>query len=335
MTLACIFGLAGPALTSSEAAFFREVQPWGFILFGRNVVTPGQVQELVASVRETVGRPDAPVLIDQEGGRVQRLGPPHWPVYPTGEAYSRLGASGRDAAWLGGRLIADDLAALGINVNCAPVADVPVKGAHDVIGDRAFGDSPDEVASLARAMVDGLMAGGVLPIVKHIPGHGRAGADSHRALPVVEATRAELEGTDFAAFRQLSDLPMAMTAHVVFAAIDRRDCATTSRSVIEGVIRGSIGFAGLLISDDLSMEALSGNLQSRAARSLAAGCDVVLHCNGSLKEMREVVAGTRGLAGDAAARASAALARFRVAEPFDVPAARARLTALLAGSSAA
>lgn len=333
MTRACILGLAGPSLTTREAAFFRDVQPWGFILFGRNIQTPEQVRDLTAALRNSVGRPDAPILIDQEGGRVQRLGPPHWPAYPPGKDYVRMDGAdgrGRHLAWLGGRLIAGDLAALGINVDCAPVADVPVSGAHDVIGDRAFGSDPQQVARLARAMAEGLLAGGVLPVVKHIPGHGRARADSHKALPVVGASLAELEASDFEAFRLLADLPMAMTAHVVFSAVDPIDSATTSVRVINDIIRGAIGFQGLLLSDDLSMEALNGDLESRARRSLAAGCDLVLHCNGSLGEMRQVVSGVAELSGRGAERALLALARLTgTPEPFDAEAGRAQLASAL------
>ncbi len=339
MTLAAIFGLEGPRLSPREAAFFAEARPWGFILFGRNIETPDQVRALTAALRTSVDRPDAPILIDQEGGRVQRLGPPHWPAYPPGEVYGRLRdaeGAGPDFAWLGARLIAHDLAALGITVDCAPVADVPVRGAHDIIGDRAYGDTPETVAALAGAFASGLMAGGVLPIVKHIPGHGRARADSHKALPVVETTLNELEATDFAAFRALKDLPMAMTAHVVFAALDPDQSATTSATVIEEVIRGRIGFDGLLMSDDLSMEALSGSLASRARASLAAGCDVVLHCNGSQSEMAEVASGTGLLAGRAAERARAALASLPPArQAFDLEAGRRRLASALAGPFAA
>jgi beta-N-acetylhexosaminidase len=335
VTSASIYGCSGPRLTSEETAFFREVQPWGFILFKRNVETPDQVRALTAALRDTVGRADAPVLIDQEGGRVQRLGPPHWPRYPHGGAYGAGGASAnqkRAIAWLGARLMAHDLAALGINVDCLPVLDVPQAGAHDVIGDRAYGKTVDIVASLGRAASEGLIAGGVLPVIKHIPGHGRAGADSHLSLPVVDAPYETLDAIDFAPFRALSDMPLAMTAHVVYAAVDAAAPATTSAKVIDQVIRGAIGFDNLLMSDDLSMEALSGTLTQRAERSLAAGCDVVLHCNGKLDEMRAVAAGSRTLEGRAGARAHAVLARLpRAVEAIDAVAARAEFEAALAG----
>ena len=333
---ASILGCAGPRLSADEAAFFRDVRPWGFILFKRNIEGPDQVRALVEALRETIGRPNAPVLIDQEGGRVQRLGPPHWRRYPPGRAYGQLAGNDpllkREIARLGARLMAHDLAALGINVDCLPVLDVPAPDGHEVIGDRAYGDTPDEVASLGRAAAEGLIAGGVLPVIKHIPGHGRARADSHLDLPVVEARLGELDDRDFAPFRVLSDMPMAMTAHVVYAAIDKAAPATTSRRAIRRIIRGSIGFDGLLMSDDLSMKALAGDYAARARASLAAGCDVVLHCNGDMDQMKAVIAGTKALAGKAKARADAALARLaRRPEPFDVEAARARFDAAFDG----
>jgi beta-N-acetylhexosaminidase len=322
---ACILGCAGFALGPEEAAFFRDAKPWGFILFARNVETPDQVRKLVSDLRETVGREDAPVLIDQEGGRVQRLGPPHWRRYPPGEAYGEAGA---DMARLGGRLIAHDLAMLGIDVDCAPVLDLPAQGAHAIIGDRAFGARPTEVATLARAMAEGLLSGGVLPIVKHIPGHGRATSDSHEALPRVEASRHDLESWDFEPFRLLSDLPAAMTAHVVYAAYDPVNPATTSKATIDQAIRGAIGFDGLLISDDLEMKALTGTLKARAEASLAAGCDVVLQCHGGVGDMAQVVSGVGALAGRAAIRAEAALARLKSPRaPFEAAAEGRRFEA--------
>ena len=334
--LASIFGCSGLSLTPDERAFFRDTRPWGFILFKRNVDTPDQVRALVDELRACVGRDDAPVLIDQEGGRVQRLGPPHWRRYPPGRAYGDLPANDplmrREVVRLGARLLAHDLAALGINVDCVPVLDVPEPGAHDVIGDRAYGDTAQEVAALGRAAAEGLIAGGVLPVIKHIPGHGRAHADSHLALPVVEASLANLDARDFAPFKVLSDMPMAMTAHVVYTAIDPRKPATTSRKAVAEIIRGTIGFGGLLMSDDLSMKALSGDFTERARASLAAGCDVVLHCNGDMAEMRAVAAGTKVLAGKAKARAASALARIaKTPEPFDAAEGRARFDAAFAG----
>ncbi len=290
---AFITGVAGPALADEERRFLSEAQPWGLIVFKRNVAGADLLRRLIADFRSAVGR-DAPVLIDQEGGRVQRLGPPHWPSYPPGAAYGALYDRDRErgtaAARLGARLIAADLAALGIDVDCLPIADVPVSGADPVVGDRAYGTRPDKVAAIAAAIAQGLGEGGVLPVLKHIPGHGRATADSHQALPVVTADRATLEATDFAAFRPLAGLPMAMTAHVVFSAIDPVAPATTSVTIVRDVIRDSIGFKGLLMSDDISMGALSGSLGERTRAALAAGCDVVLHCNGDMSEMRAVAA---------------------------------------------
>jgi len=320
---AAILGCSGPVLTPQERTFFARVKPWGFILFKRNVETPDQVRSLTAALRDSVGRPDAPVLIDQEGGRVQRLGPPHWGRFPPGRVFGELKGNDpllrREIARLGARLMAHDLAMLGINVDCVPVLDVPDPAGHEIIGDRAYGQTPQEVALLGRAAAEGLIAGGVLPVIKHIPGHGRATADSHLDLPVVEAGLEDLEARDFAPFRVLSDMPMAMTAHVIYAAIDRKRPATTSKKVMRRVVRGTIGFDGLVMSDDLSMKALSGDFTDRARASRAAGCDVVLHCNGSMDEMKAVVKGAGDLKGRAAVRAKAALAegRLRFDAAFD------------------
>ena len=331
---AFITGLAGTAITPEERAFLQEMRPWGLILFKRNIETAAQISALNADFREAVGRPNAPILVDQEGGRVQRMGPPQWAEYPPGGAYGRLydldRQKGLAAARLGGRLIAQDLAKVGISVDCLPVADVPVAGADAVIGDRAYGDNPEKVAMLAGAAAAGLMEGGVLPVVKHIPGHGRATADSHAALPVVDATCEELETSDFAAFRPLAGLPLAMTAHVVFTAMDPVSPATTSAKIISKVIREGIGFQGLLMSDDISMGALSGSLRERTRAALAAGCDLALHCNGNLEEMREVADESPLLAGEAARRAEAALAARRSPAPIDEAAARAQFAALMA-----
>ncbi|CAN7245500.1 beta-N-acetylhexosaminidase [Phenylobacterium sp. LjRoot225] len=331
---ACILGCLSTTLSREETAFFRDVKPWGFILFARNVETPDQVRRLVDALRETVGRDDAPVLIDQEGGRVQRLKPPHWPVYPPGRVYGQLAGNDpllkREITRLGARLIAHDLASLGINVDCVPVLDVPDPQGHEIIGDRAYGQTPDEVAYLGRAAAEGLIAGGVLPVIKHIPGHGRAKADSHLELPVVDASYDELDARDFAPFRVLSDMPMAMTAHVIYSAIDPKRPATTSKKAMRKVIRGAIGYDGLVMSDDLSMKALSGDFGERAEQALAAGCDVVLHCNGDMDEMKAVVDGTGALKGHAKRRALAALGRLaRVPEPLDLDEARARFAAAL------
>jgi len=332
---AFITGLAGAAITPEERAFLRDSRPWGLILFKRNVETLAQVTVLVSEFRDAVGAA-APVLVDQEGGRVQRLGPPHWPLYPPGAVYGRLYArdpsAGLAAARLGARLIAADLAPLGIDVDCLPLADVPVAAADPVIGDRAYGATPEAVAAVAGAVAEGLLAGGVLPVLKHLPGHGRATADSHLRLPVVDTPRAELDATDFAAFRPLARLPLGMTAHVVFSAIDAIAPATTSATMVREVIRGSIGFQGLLMSDDVSMGALSGSIAERSRAALAAGCDVVLHCNGQYDEMQAVAAAVPELAGAALARAEAALAMRRKPEPLDVAQARAAFAAMIAGA---
>jgi len=322
---AMIMGAAGTRLSAEEFAFFRNERPWGFILFARNISEPEQVRDLVASLRETVGRADAPVLIDQEGGRVQRLRPPHWRKAPAGEPFARLAArdldGAKEALRLNYRLIGRELAELGIDVDCAPVLDVPVPGAHDVIGDRAFGHTPDMVAALGRAVCDGLLDEGVLPVIKHIPGHGRSMVDSHLDLPVVEANRAELEAQDFPPFRALSDAPWAMTAHVVYKAIDDRAPATTSSRVINEIIRGVIGFRGVLISDDLSMKALGGRFEDRTTAALDAGCDLVLHCNGDMAEMQAVAAALRPLTESAQERLAAAVRQKRTPGPLDVAAA--------------
>jgi beta-N-acetylhexosaminidase len=338
-TRAFITGVSGTELTAAEREFIRGERPWGFILFKRNVATPAQVAALVAELRAAAEAPDAPVLIDQEGGRVQRLGPPHWPAYPPGAVFSTLydtdSALGLTAARLSARLIAADLTDLDITVDCLPLADVPVAGANAVIGNRAYGTSPGKVAAIARAVTEGLEQGGVLPVLKHIPGHGRATVDTHFKLPTVDTPRDELERTDFAAFKPLADLPMAMTAHVVFSAVDPAHPATTSATMIAQVIRGVIGFQGLLMSDDVSMNALSGNIAERTRAIFAAGCDMALHCNGNIEEMREVAAQTPELSGRALERARAALAARKAPQSFDRAAARTELDALIARANTA
>ncbi len=308
---AVILGCAGKSISSDEKSFYRDERPWGFILFARNIGEPNEIADLVASLRDSVGRPGAPVFIDQEGGRVQRLRPPVAPNYPAGSA---LGALYRDdrqtglrAAWLMARLHAFDLLRFGINVDCLPVLDVPIEGASDVIGSRAYGKDPESVAAMGRAAAEGLMAGGVLPVMKHVPGHGRAFADSHHELPRVDVPIEELRRHDFAPFKALNDLPMAMTAHVVYTAVDPAAPATTSPKVIREIVRGEIGYDGLLISDDTSMKALSGDFPDKAAAILAAGVDIVLHCNGVMEEMRGIVSKTMPLAGGSLERAERAL----------------------------
>jgi beta-N-acetylhexosaminidase len=336
---AFITGTSGTTLTADERAFIAAERPWGFILFRRNIDNPAQVTALVREMREAVGAPDAPVLVDQEGGQVQRFRPPHWPNYPAGAAFGQLydidSRLGLEAARLSARLIADDLLPMGVTVDCLPLADVPVAGADAVIGDRAYGDEPNKVAAIARAVTQGLQQGGILPVLKHIPGHGRATADSHLALPTVDTPREELERTDFAAFRPLADLPMAMTAHVVFSAIDPAQPATTSATMIERVIRGLIGFQGLLMSDDVGMNALAGSIGERSRTLLAAGCDMILHCSGKLDEMQQVAREAPELSGKALARAQQALAARKPPQPFDRAAAKAELDALIGRLGAA
>ena len=330
---AFITGISGLELSADERAFIRAERPWGFILFKRNIETPAQVASLVGELRVLVGNPDAPVLIDQEGGRVQRLGPPHWPVYPPGAVFGALydiePQLGFKAARLSSRLIAADLIDLGITVDCLPLADVPIEGSDAVIGNRAYGTEPGKVAAIARAVTEGLEQGGVLPVLKHIPGHGRATADSHFRLPTVDTARDELDRTDFAAFQPLADLPMAMTAHVVFSALDPVHPATTSATIIRQVIRGVIGFQGLLMSDDVSMNALAGSIAERTRAIVNAGCDMVLHCNGKLDEMRDVARETPELTGEALNRANRALASRKAPQPLDPLAVRAELDALI------
>jgi beta-N-acetylhexosaminidase len=331
-----IYGCGGLALSDAERIFFRDVRPWGFILFARNIQTPDQVRSLVRALRETVGDASAPVLIDQEGGRVARLKPPHWRERPPAARFGALHESdpetARQATYLNARLIAHDLAGLGINVDCLPVLDVPAAGAHDVIGDRAFARDPATVIDLGRAQIAGLIDGGVLPVMKHIPGHGRAGTDSHLALPRVAAGAEELSASDFVTFRSLDLCPIAMTAHVVYDSIDPQRPATTSPKVVRDVIRGEIGFGGLLLSDDLSMQALDGPMDVRTRAALFAGCDVVLHCNGKMDEMEQVASEAKPLEGQSLKRAEAALAHLVQPDIFDPEAGEARLAQLLAAA---
>jgi len=329
---AAIYGCAGLVLSDAEKSFFREASPWGFILFARNCETPEQITKLTMSLREAAGH-DAPILIDQEGGRVARLKPPYWRAYPAarrfGDLYAHAPEKGLEAARLGARLIASELHPLGINVDCLPLLDVPVPGAHDVIGDRAYALVPEPVAAMGRAAAEGLLEGGVLPVIKHIPGHGRAGVDSHLSLPVVEASAAELRAADFPPFRALRDMPLAMTAHVVYTAFDASAPATTSPRLIGEIIREEIGFDGLLMSDDLSMQALAGSLADRTAASFAAGCDLALHCNGKMDEMEQVARNTPLLSGKAQQRSRKALERLKPPAPFDIEEGLARFRQLL------
>lgn len=330
---AAIFGCAGLRLTADEKAFFADVRPWGFIVFRRNVESPDQLRALIAEMRQAVGW-HCPILVDQEGGRVQRLGPPHWPKYPPADAFLKAArdlSAARELARLSGRLMAHDLYDVGISIDCAPVLDVPIPGAHDIIGDRALGRDPATVSVLGRAVAEGLLAGGVLPVIKHLPGHGRAAADTHKALPTVDTCLEELEAWDFAPFRALSDMPIAMTAHIVFTAIDKDRPATQSRAAIS-MIRQSLGFGGLLLSDDLVMNALSGSLAQRAAKAREAGCDLVIHWDGDMTGMIKVAQGAGELKGAPARRAEMALQRIvHSPEPLNLQEARERFDAMLAG----
>lgn len=334
---AFITGCAGTSLSDRETVFFRDRNPWGLILFRRNCETPEQIKALTSAFRAAVGRRDAPVFVDQEGGRVQRLGPPSrsWRTYPPARSFGDLYDSDPVAALRTarhvGRLMAEDLVAAGITVNCVPVLDVPQPGAHEIIGKRAYSTNREQIMVLARAHVAGFLDGGVLPVIKHIPGHGRAKADSHLDLPVVDSRKMELAATDFPPFAAFADAPMAMTAHVVYTALDKTAPATLSAKVIKTVIRSEIGFRGLLMTDDLSMKALSGSYAERTQRALKAGCDVVLHCNGEVSEMEEVAAAAGTLRGQPMRRARAALKLMRKPQPFDRRAALRDLEALVSG----
>jgi len=332
---AVVFGCSGTRLSPEERSFFARADPLGFILFARNVETPAQVITLVQALRESVGRADAPILVDQEGGRVQRLRPPYWRAAPAAARFGELARRDRSAAEeavrLNARLIGAELAALGIDTVCAPVLDLRHPGAHDVIGDRAFSGDPEVVIALGRAACAGFTEAGVTPVIKHLPGHGRSAVDSHSSLPVVTASLPELEASDFRPFRALADMPLAMTCHLLFTAIDPERPATISPTLIARVIRGWIGFKGILFSDDLSMSALTGAVEARAAAAIAAGCDIALHCNGRLEEMARVAEAVPALPPDA----SAALADARSkAKPGAIDAAglARRLEGLLLGA---
>jgi beta-N-acetylhexosaminidase len=332
---AAIFGCAGLKLSTPERLFFTTCNPVGFILFGRNIDSPAQVRELVESLKSCVGHSQPLILIDQEGGRVARLRPPHWPIYPPAANFGALYATdkqaGEEAVMLNARLIADDLYQLGVNVDCTPVVDIFQETAADIIGDRAYGGEPSVVAQLARKVCEGLLRGGVLPVVKHIPGHGRARVDSHLELPVVDTPLDVLRNIDFAAFRQLADAPLAMTAHVIFSAIDPDNPATVSKSVIDDVVRGDIGFDGLLMSDDLSMKALDGTMEARTTAAIQAGCDVVLHCNGDTDEMMAVAQACPELSQRSTERMERALALVADPDTLDRRQLKNKLKSMMKG----
>lgn len=331
---AMILGCSGLKLTESEQAFYRAERPWGFILFARNISERNQVTDLICELRECVGRPDAPVLIDQEGGRVQRIKPPLVQDYPPAAKIGALHVKDRElglrAAWIMARLHAFDLSRFGISVNCTPVLDVPDRDGHQAIGNRAYCNDPTAVAELGRQTMDGLMAGGVMPVIKHIPGHGRATVDSHFDLPVVNASLEELTACDFVPFRALRDAPMAMTAHIVYAMLDPTAPATSSALIIEQIIRQQIGFSGLLMSDDVSMKALSGDFATKAGAIFGAGCDVILHCNGEMSEMTAICGHTPFLTGVPADRADRVIKLTGRVDDADEHALRCEFAELLA-----
>lgn len=317
--LPLILGLSGPELTVDECAFFAQANPAGYILFGRNVADPDQLRALTDELRALTGRDDLPILIDQEGGRVARLRPPHWPDFPAqarfGELYARAPISGLEAARANAAAIGAVLAAAGINVACLPVLDLACADGHDAIGNRAFGGEPMAVASLGRATLDGLAEAGVVGVIKHMPGQGRAGADSHHDLPVVDASVEELASDIMPFARLAARARIGMTGHVIFSAWDAERPATLSQTVISEVIRGRIGFDGLLLTDDIGMGALSGPLAERGQKALAAGCDLVLHCSGVLAEAEELAAALPAMTAEAARRFESA----RVDRASDLP----------------
>jgi beta-N-acetylhexosaminidase len=359
---ACILAPKAPELSPKEAAFFRDADPWGFILFARNCETPDQLRRLTYDLRDSVGRA-APILIDQEGGRVQRMRAPHWreylPPLDQVEAFSDAenasendafsarytshvisaseistenpSFSGLRAMYLRGLLIGTELAAHGIDVNCAPSADLAWPDTHAFLRNRCYGSEPAQVAAMARACAEGLMDAGCLPVLKHAPGHGRATLDSHKALPRIDAALSDLQTSDFAPFRALSDLPMVMTAHIVLPEIDPDRPVTLSRRGI-AYLRETLGLTGLLMSDDISMEALDGAPQDRAARALDAGCDLALHCNGDLAEMQAIVAATGPMRPEAAKRADIAVGCRRTPIDIDIQAVEAEFSALIEGA---
>ena len=331
-TGAAIFGCAGPVLLPEERAFFRDYDPFGFILFARNVETPDQLCRLTGDLRDAVGR-DAPVLVDQEGGRVQRLRAPHWREWlPPLDQVARAGEQAARSMWLRARIIAHELRAVGIDANCAPCADIASDATHPFLRNRCYGSDPATVTEMARAVADGHLAGGVLPVAKHLPGHGRATQDTHHDLPTVTVDAATLAATDFAPFAALADLPMAMTAHIIFAAHDAQNPATQSPAMIR-VIRQDIGFNGLLMTDDLNMEALSGDLSDRTARSIAAGCDLALHCKGDFVQMQAVATAAGTMGEGTRARATAALSQRRAPDGADIAALEDELARLLSGAA--
>ncbi len=325
-TGAAIFGCAGQALLPDESAFFRDYDPFGFIVFARNIDNPDQLRRLTADLRSSVGR-NAPILIDQEGGRVQRMRAPHWREWgPPLDTVAQASDPVR-AMWIRSRIIADELHAVGIDANCAPCADVANADTHPFLKNRCYGTDPAAVSVISRAVADAHLAGGVLPVMKHLPGHGRATLDTHISLPTVDVPAYNLIASDFAPFHALADLPMAMTAHIIYASFD--DLPATQSPAMIGVIRDTIGFQGLLMTDDLNMQALSGTLGERAGRSIAAGCDIALHCKGDLAEMVAVATAAGPMRADTRVRATAALAMRRTPVAVDIAALEAEFARLM------
>jgi beta-N-acetylhexosaminidase len=336
--LPVVFGCAGPVLSDAEVRFFREANPLGFILFGRNCVAPDQIKALVDDLRNSIGRADAPVLIDQEGGRVSRLKPPHWLAYPAARAFGDAARADRTAALeavrLNSMLIGLDLNAVGISVNCAPTIDVPIPGAHEMIGSRAYGPDPVLVSEMGRAVCEGLFDANVLPVIKHLPGYGRAMVDSHLAPPVIAEGLDQLDATDFVPFKALASIPWGMTAHALVRSVDPDRPATLSASVIKDVIRQRIGFKGILITDDLSMNALTGEVSARVMQALAAGCDLALHCNGDMAEMESIAKVARPMSSRLLSDIKAAerMRLERVRPDIDPQWARGRIREILGSS---
>ena len=320
-----IFGCEGLSLTAAEIDFFKSVHPVGYILFARNIDTPDQVRALTDSFREISGD-DILILIDQEGGRVQRMKPPHWPNYPTaqffGDIYTKNPEAARSVLTLNTQMMAHDLKAVGINVDCLPVLDIPTEGADPIIGDRAYGLTPDIVSDLGSVAANALMDFGVLPVIKHIPGHGRADVDSHLSLPTVDIPHDDLSSFDFLPFKALADMPLAMTAHIVFSDIDAEAPATQSKRMISDIIRDEIGFKGVLMSDDLSMQALSGSLGERTRRTFEAGCDLALHCNGNMAEMQDVAANAGSMSDKLMKQLETIIVQTRIDADIDIQAIR-------------
>ena len=326
-----IFGCLGKSLTDWEKKFFSEIQPYGFIVFARNFDNPEQVRRLTDEMKNCVDAENIPILIDQEGGRVARLKPPHWRDAPPASVFAELAKKdielAKKAVYLNTRLIAKELYDLGITVNCTPLLDIPTENSNDIIGDRAFGNDADTVSTLALSMCEGLLDGGVLPIVKHIPGHGRAMADSHKELPIVDASLDSLRETDFVPFKRLKNMPIAMTAHILYTTID--DVVSTFSPKVIELIRNEIGFDGLLMSDDLSMQALDGDFSERTVRTLEAGCDIVLHCNADVAEMKAIAGAVGDVRADTVNRIIIANRFLQTPKPMDYKLAEAELSKII------